>query len=65
MLELNIYQNQNESAETFGKWYARVENKEQMLTVAVARPTTPRKVSRRSVQYVWQLKPLVNSPRSN
>ena len=45
MLELNIYQNQNESAETFGKWYARVEGKEQMsvydMAVHMAKHNTP------------------------
>ena len=45
MLELNIYQNQNESAEMFGKWYARVENKEQMsvydMAVHMAKHNTP------------------------
>ena len=45
MLELNIYQNQNESAESFGKWYARVENKEQMsvydMAVHMAKHNTP------------------------
>lgn len=37
MLELNIYQNQNESAETFGKWYARVESKDQMSVYDMAK----------------------------
>ena len=45
MLELNIYQNQNQSAETFGKWYARVEGKEQMsvydMAVHMAKHNTP------------------------
>ena len=30
MLELNIFKNNNQNAETFGKWYARVEGKEQL-----------------------------------
>ena len=37
MLELNIYQNQNESAETFGKWYARVEGKDQLSVYDMAK----------------------------
>ena len=45
MLELNIYQNNNQSAETFGKWYARVETKEQMsvydMVVHMAKHNTP------------------------
>ena len=45
MLELNIYQNQSQSAETFGKWYARVEGKEQMsvydMAVHMAKHNTP------------------------
>ena len=45
MLELNIYQNNNQSAETFGKWYARVETKEQMsvydMAVHMAKHNTP------------------------
>ena len=45
MLELNINQNNNQNAETFGKWYARVENKEQMsvydMAVHMAKHNTP------------------------
>ena len=45
MLELNIYQNQNHSSETFGKWYARVEGKEQMsvydMAIHMAKHNTP------------------------
>ena len=45
MLELNINQNNNQSAETFGKWYARVEGKEQMsahdMAVHMAKHNTP------------------------
>jgi hypothetical protein len=37
MLELNIYQNQNENADTFGKWYARVEGKEQLSVLDMAK----------------------------
>ena len=45
MLELNIYQNQNQNAGNFGKWYARVEGKEQMsvydMAVHMAKHNTP------------------------
>ena len=45
MLELNINQNQNQSAETFGKWYARVEGKDQLsvydMAVHMAKHNTP------------------------
>ncbi len=45
MLELNINQNNNQNAETFGKWYARVEGKEQMsvydMAVHMAKHNTP------------------------
>ena len=45
MLELNIYQNRNQGAETFGKWYARVEGKEQMsvydMALHMAKHNTP------------------------
>ena len=45
MLELNINQNQNQSAETFGKWYARVECKDQLsvydMAVHMAKHNTP------------------------
>ena len=45
MLEFNINQNQNQSAETFGKWYARVEGKDQLsvydMAVHMAKHNTP------------------------
>ena len=45
MLELNIYQNQKQNAGNFGKWYARVEGKEQMsvydMAVHMAKHNTP------------------------
>ena len=45
MLELNIYQNQVQGAETYGKWYARVEGKEQLsvhdMAVHMAKHNTP------------------------
>ena len=37
MFELNINQNQNQNAETFGKWYARVEGKDQMSVYDMAK----------------------------
>ena len=45
MLELNINQNNNQNAETFGKWYARVEGKDQLsvydMAVHMAKHNTP------------------------
>ena len=56
MLELNIYQNQNQNAGNFGKWYARVEGKEQMSVYDMA--VQIKKASRNLltiISYTWAL----------